>query len=81
MVDWSPTTFHTSTWNTRLVSRGVLNHIWMKQSCRPSMAVTVTPFWLPGIMETVLLVGVPSIILGYVRLRRYVIPAPFCFRV
>ena len=45
------------------------------------MAVTVTPFWLSGIMETVLLVGVLSIILGYVRLRRYVIPAPFCFRV
>lgn len=45
------------------------------------MAVTVTPFWLSGIMETVLLVGVPSIILGYVRLRRYVIPAHFCFRV
>ena len=80
-VDWSPTTFQMSVWNTRLVSRGALNHIWTKQSCRPSMAVMVTPFWLPGIMETVLLVGVPSIILGYVRLRRYVIPAPFCFRV
>ncbi|VWQ29853.1 hypothetical protein BIFLH666_00498 [Bifidobacterium longum subsp. infantis] len=92
-VDWSPTTFQMSVWNTRLVSRGVLNHIWVKQSCRPSWAVMVTPFWLPrimetvllvgvpGIMETVLLVGVPSIILGYMRLRRYVIPAPFCFRV
>ena len=80
-VDWSPTTFQMSVWNTRLVSSGVLNHIWVKQSCRPSWAVMVTPFWLPGIMETVLLVGVPSIIRGYVRLRRYVIPAPFCFRV
>lgn len=80
-VDWSPTTFQMSVWNTRLVSSGVLNHIWTKQSSRPSWAVMVTPFWLPAIMETVLLLGAASNIRGYVRLRRYVIPAPFCFRV